>query len=128
MNPQISVVMLGVNDVERAKQFYSEGLGCPIEQDYPGFVSFNLGEGSSNLALYPWDAVAGDAGVTPEGDGFRGISLHYLVPSAERVDELLAQAEKAGGSIVKAAEQAQWGGYFGYFSDLDGYLWKVASG
>lgn len=127
MNPQISVVMLGVNDVERAKQFYSEGLGCPIEQDYPGFVSFNLGEGSSNLALYPWDAVAGDAGVTPEGDGFRGISLHYLVPSAERVDELLAQAEKAGGSIVKAAEQAQWGGYFGYFSDPDGYLWKVAS-
>src|SRR5690242_11981847 len=126
MNPKISVVMLGVKDFDRAKKFYGEGLGCPIAQDYPGFASFTLGDGSSTLALYPWEAAAGDAGVAPEGNGFRGVSLHYLVDSRERVDEVLAQAERAGGTIVKPAEQVQWGGYSGYFSDPDGYLWKVA--
>jgi catechol 2,3-dioxygenase-like lactoylglutathione lyase family enzyme len=128
MNPQISAITLGVSDVNRAKQFYSEGLGCPIEKDYPGFVSFNLGDGSSALALYPWDALADDAGVASDGSGFRGITLNYIVPSTEQVDDVLAQAERAGGTIVTPAQRAPWGGYFGYFSDLDGYLWKVASG
>lgn len=127
MNPKISVVMLGVQDFNRAKQFYGEGLGCPVAQEYPGFVSFNLGEGSSTLALYPWEAAADEAGMAPEGNGFRGVSLHCLVDSQERVDEVLGQAEQAGGTIVKPGRQAQWGGYFGYFSDPDGYLWKVAS-
>jgi len=127
MNPQINAITLGVSDVNRAKQFYSEGLGCPIEKDYPGFVSFNLGDGSSALALYTWEALANDAGVSLDGSGFRGITLNYIVPSTEQVDDVLAQAERAGGTIVKPAQQAQWGGYFGYFSDPDGYLWKVAS-
>src|SRR5690349_7134310 len=109
MNPQISVVMLGVQDFERAKQFYSEGLGCPTAQDYPGFVSFDLGDGSSRLALYPRDQVAGDAGVSPQGEGFRGFSLHYLVQSQERVDEVLGQAERAGGTITQPAQKQQWG-------------------
>jgi len=127
MNPQISVITLGARDMNRAKQFYSEGLGCRIEQDHGKFVSFNLGSGSSALALYAWDALAADAGVAGDGSGFRGITLNYIVPSAERVDEVLAQAERAGATIVKPAQRAQWGGYFGYFSDPDGYLWKVAS-
>lgn len=127
MHPQISVVTLAVKDFDRAKEFYGEGLGCPIAQDYPGFASFNLGDGSSTLALYSWDAAAADAGVAPEGAGFRGVSLHYLVESQERVDEVLGQAERAGGSIVRSGEAAEWGGYFGYFSDPDGYLWKVAA-
>ncbi|MGQ0549940.1 MAG: VOC family protein [Armatimonadota bacterium] len=127
MNPQISAVTLGVRDLNRAKQFYSEGLGCPIGQDQGGFVSFNLGNGSSALALYTWDALAADAGVASDGSGFRGITLSYIVPSAERVDEVLAQAKRAGGKIAKPAQRAQWGGYFGYFADPDGYLWKVAS-
>jgi len=127
MNPQINAITLGVSDVNRAKQFYSEGLGCSIEKDYPGFVSFNLGDGSSALALYTWDALANDAGVASDGSGFRGIMLNYIVPSTEQVDDVLAQAERAGGTIVKPAQQAQWGGYFGYFTDPDGYLWKVAS-
>ncbi len=126
MNPQISAITLGVRDLNRAKQFYSEGLGCPIEQDQAGFVSFNLGSGSSTLALYAWDALAADAGVASDGSGFRGITLNYIVPSTERVDEVLAQAKHAGGKIAKPAQRAQWG-YFGYFSDPDGYLWKVAS-
>lgn len=70
--------------------------------------------------------AAGDAGVPPEGSGFRGSSLHFIVPTAERVDEVLAHAEKAGGTIVKPAQRLQWG-YQGYFADPDGHLWKVAS-
>src|SRR5437868_2079609 len=117
MNPQITAITLGVSDMNQAEQFYCEGLGCPIEQEYPGFVSFNLGDGSSALALYTWEALADDAGVPPAGSGFRGITFNYIVPSTEQVDDVLARAERAGGTIVKPAQQAQWGGYFGYFSD-----------
>lgn len=63
-----------------------------------------------------------------EGNGFRGVTLSYLVRSEDRVAEVLAEAERAGGKIVKPAERAQWGGSSGYFTDPDGYLWKVASG
>jgi len=123
---QVSVIMLGVEDVGRAKEFYAGGLGCGIEQDYPGFVRCSLGDGSSNLALYEWDAVAQDAGVSPEGSGFRGVSLHFITDSRDAVDEVMRAAEAAGGTVVKAAAAVQWG-YFGYFSDPDGYLWKVAT-
>ena len=125
---QVTAIMLGVEDLARSKKFYGEGLGCAIEQDYPTFVKFNLGEGSSSLALYQREAAAQEAGVSSEGSGFRGVSFHYIVPSRETVDETIAAAVVAGGSVVKEAAAAQWGGYFGYFSDPDGYLWKVASG
>jgi uncharacterized protein len=80
------------------------------------------------VALYQWDDLAGDAGVPPDGTGFRGIAFAYVVGSNERVDAVLAEAERAGGTIVRPAQAAHWGGYFGYFADLDGYLWKVVSG
>jgi uncharacterized protein len=124
---QVTAIMLGVTDLARAKKFYSDGLGCVIDKDYPGFVSLSLGEGSSSLALYEWGAAAQDAGVSAEGSGFRGVSFHYIVSSSEAVDEVMGQAEAAGGSVVRQAAAAQWGGYFGYFSDPDGHLWKVAS-
>jgi len=127
MNPQVSAITLGVKDLNRAKQFYSEGLGCPIQQDQGGFVSFSLGNGTSGLTLYTWGALAADAGVAADGSGFRGFTLNYIVPSTERVNEVLAQAKRAGGKIVKAGQRAQWSGYFGYFSDPEGFLWKVAS-
>ena len=126
MTVQVNTIMIGVRDLDRAKKFYAEGLGCAIDKDYPGFVSFSLGEGSSPLALYEWDAAARDAGVSPDGSGFRGVSFHFLTDSSETVDETMRKAVAAGGSVVKEAAAAQWGGYFGYFSDLDGYLWKVA--
>lgn len=126
MTLQVTAIMIGVEDLGRSKQFYGEGLGCGIDQDHPTFVSFDLGDGSPSLALYPREAAAQDAGVPSEGSGFRGVSFHYIVPSREAVDEVMGKAAAAGGGIVKEAAEAQWG-YFGYFSDPDGYLWKVAS-
>jgi catechol 2,3-dioxygenase-like lactoylglutathione lyase family enzyme len=123
---QVTAIMIGVEDLARSKKFYGDGLGCTIAQDYPHFVSFDLGEGSSSLALYEREAAAQDAGVSPEGSGFRGVSFHYIVPSNEAVDEVMANAVAAGGAVVKQAAGARWG-YFGYFSDPDGYLWKVAT-
>ena len=124
---EVTAIMIGVEDLARSKTFYGEGLGCTIAQDYPSFVSFDLGDGSSSLALYEREAAAQDAGVSSEGSGFRGVSFHYNVPSREAVDEVMANAVAAGGAMVKEATGAQWG-YFGYFSDPDGYLWKVATG
>jgi catechol 2,3-dioxygenase-like lactoylglutathione lyase family enzyme len=125
---QVTAIMIGVEDLARSKKFYGEGLGCKIDQDYPNFVSLDLGEGSSSLALYEREAAAQDAGVPSEGSGFRGVSFHFIVQSREQVDEVMANAVAAGGGVVKEAADAQWGGYYGYFGDPDGYLWKVAAG
>jgi hypothetical protein len=123
---QVTAIMIGVEDVARSKAFYADGLGCPIQQDHPGFVSVGLGDATS-LAIYGREAAAQDAGVSPEGSGFPGISFHSIVSSKEEVDDVIGKATAAGAKIVRPAEAAQWGGYFGYFSDPDGYLWKVAS-
>ena len=127
MTLQANAIVLAVEDLARAKKFYEEGLGCAIEQDHPGFVSFNLGDGSSSLGLYQREAAAAEAGVSPEGSGYRAVSFHYIVSSRETVEGVIAQAAAAGGTVVKKPEAEQWGGYQGYFSDPDGHLWKVAS-
>ena len=127
MSLQVTAIMLGVEDLARSRRFYGEGLSCRIDQDHPGFVSFDLGDGSSSLALYQREAAAQDAGVSSEGSGFRGLSLHFIVGSSDAVDEVMASAVAVGGNLVRQAAASQWGGYFGYFSDPDGYLWKVAS-
>jgi uncharacterized protein len=128
MKPHISMITLGVEDVNRAKEFYGKGLGWPIEQDYEQWVSFKLGDGASGLGLYQRAALADDAGVAADGSGFRSFAFNYIVSSDGRVDEVLAEAERAGGTIVKPGQRPQWGGYFGYFADPDGNLWKVAAG
>jgi catechol 2,3-dioxygenase-like lactoylglutathione lyase family enzyme len=124
---QVTAIMIGVEDLARSKKFYGEGLGCAVDQDHPNFVSFNLGDGSSSLAIYQRESAAQDAGVSSEGSGFRGVSFHFIVPSSEAVDEVMGKAVAAGGDVVREATASQWG-YFGYFSDPDGHLWKVASG
>jgi catechol 2,3-dioxygenase-like lactoylglutathione lyase family enzyme len=124
---QVTTIMIGVQDLARSKRFYGDGLGCTIDQDRPNFVLFDLGDGSSSLALYQWEAAAQDAGVASEGSGFRGVSFHFIVPSSQVVDEVMGKAVAAGGGVVKEAAASRWGGYFGYFSDPDGHLWKVAS-
>ena len=126
MGIEVTTIMLGVEDLARSKAFYAEGLGCAIEQDYPNFVNLRLGDGSSGLALYQREAAAQDAGVPSEGSGFRGVSFHYIVQDAGAVDEVMGRAVAAGAGVVKEAGSAQWG-YFGYFSDPDGFLWKVAA-
>jgi catechol 2,3-dioxygenase-like lactoylglutathione lyase family enzyme len=128
MRPHVSVITLGVRDLDRAKEFYSEGLGWPIQQEQDEWICFSLGNGSSALALYPWDAFADDAGVAADGNGFRGVCFAYNVRSEDRVDAVLAEAERAGGAIVQPARRTAWGGYSGYFADPDGHLWDVATG
>jgi catechol 2,3-dioxygenase-like lactoylglutathione lyase family enzyme len=128
MNAHVSVITLGVRDLQRAKRFYHEGLGWQVQQEDSNWVCFALGSGSSALALYPCDSLAADAGVPAEGSGFRGVTLAYIVRSEERVDAVLAEAVRAGGTISKPAQRASWGGYSGYFSDPEGHLWEVASG
>jgi catechol 2,3-dioxygenase-like lactoylglutathione lyase family enzyme len=128
MKPHISVITLGVRDLARAREFYVERLGWPVQQEDDNWVCILLGSGDTAFALYPWDELAEDARVPPDGDGFRGVTLAYNVRSQERVDEVLAEAEAAGGSVVKPAQPTFWGGYGGYFADPEGYLWEVATG
>lgn len=128
MKPHVSVITLGVRDLARARGFYAERLGWPIRQEQDNWVCFLLGGSSTAFALYPWDELAADTRSEPDGNGFRGVTLAYIVRSQERVDEVLAEAEAAGGTIVKPTERAVWGGYSGYFADPEGYLWEVASG
>lgn len=128
MNAHVSGITLGVKDVDRSKRFYAAGLGWPIGQERDGWVAFGLNGGSSMLGILSADALAGDAGVAADAGGFHGFTLSYLVTSDDRVDAVLAEAERAGGTIVRPAQQAGWGGYFGYFADPDGNLWKVAVG
>lgn len=124
MDPRISIVTLGVDDLDRARTFYRDGLGLP-ERDQEGDISFFELTGTW-LALYPWDALAEDATVDPDGSGFRGVTIAHNVESTERVDAVMAEAEDAGAEIVKPAQDVFWGGYSGYFADLDGHLWEVA--
>jgi catechol 2,3-dioxygenase-like lactoylglutathione lyase family enzyme len=100
MGVKVTAIMLGVEDLDRSKKFYGEGLGCEVAQDYPHFVALNLGDGSSSLALYPRDAAAQDAGVPAEGSGFRGVSFHYIVPTRDAVDEVLESAVAARGAVL----------------------------
>ena len=128
MKPHVAVITLGVRDLRQERAFYHEGLGWPIQQEDQNWVCFSLGDGASALALYPWDELAEDATVAADGDGFRGVTLAHNVRSQQRVDEVLAEAERAGGRIVKPARATAWGGYGGYFADPEGHLWEVATG
>ena len=78
------------------------------------------------LALYPRVELAADAKIAPEGSGFGGVSLAYNTRNREEVEALLGEAQKVGAKLLKPAQEAFWGGYSGYFSDLDGFLWEVA--
>ncbi len=128
MKPHVSGITLGVKDVNRAKKFYAEGLGWPIQYEQGDWVSFSINGGSSLLGLLPLDALAGDAGVAASGGGFAGFTLSYIVSSEARVAAVLEEAKRAGGTIAKPAQGAEWGGYSGYFADPEGYLWNVALG
>ena len=124
MEPRISLITLGVADLERAARFYRDGLGLP-QRDGPEGVAFFELRGTW-LSLYPREALAEDATVASAGSGFRGFTLAHNVRSPEEVDRLLEEAVAAGATLVKPGQKVFWGGYSGYFSDPDGFLWEVA--
>lgn len=124
MEPRITLVTLGVADLDRSVRFYRDGLGLPLEE-YNGSIAFFRLSGTW-LSLFPRHELAADAGVPADGSGFRGFSLAHNVSTREEVDRLLAVAVAAGADLVKEAEDAFWGGYSGYFADPDGCLWEVA--
>lgn len=125
MQPRISMITLGVKDLKKSIAFYQKGLMLPLhEPQSDGIAFFNLN--GTWLSLYPWDKLAEDATVPPQGAGFRGVTLAHNVKSKEEVDRVMSQAVQAGATLVKQAQDVFWGGYSGYFSDLDGHLWEVA--
>ena len=124
MNAHVSAILLGVNDMEKSKRFYSEGLGWKIQNDYKISVFF-VPHGGSLVGIYGREGLAADVGVNPQGSGFPGLALNYVVRSEKRVDEVMDEAKKAGAKILKPAAKLQWGGYGGSFADPDGYVWRV---
>jgi uncharacterized protein len=124
MKAHVSSILLGVEDMERSKKFYTEGLGWKVERDYKISVFFES-EGGSLVGLYGRDGLAEMNGVSPEGSGFSGMVFTYVVRSQERVDEILAEAEKAGATILKPGADLEWGGYGGSFADPDGFIWNL---
>jgi catechol 2,3-dioxygenase-like lactoylglutathione lyase family enzyme len=125
VEPRISIVTLGVSDIEKARLFYESGLGwTPSSASQGDIVFFPLG--GIVLALYPRALLAEDATVASSGSGFRGVALAHNVRDREDVAAVLKIAEAAGGTIVKRAQDVFWGGHSGYFADPDGHLWEVA--
>ncbi|MEE9280211.1 MAG: VOC family protein [Myxococcota bacterium] len=124
MKPRISIVTLGVSDLSRSASFYRDGLGLPVREESSEMAFFDMA--GMILALFPREILAVDAGVPAHGSGFSGFTLAHNVNSPEAVDAVMNEAEAAGAEIVKAAAETSWGGYSGYFADLDGFLWEVA--
>jgi catechol 2,3-dioxygenase-like lactoylglutathione lyase family enzyme len=131
MNPHITVVTLGVTDLERSLGFYRDGLGLPTEgivgTEFPGgaVVFFRL-RGGLILALFPHEELARDAHLPLREPNPAAFSLGHNVGSREEVDQVLRQAATAGATITDPARDRFWGGYSGYFQDPDGHLWEIA--
>jgi predicted lactoylglutathione lyase len=123
---RVSLVTLGVKDVARSTAFYV-ALGWPLSSaSVPGDVSFFKTAGGL-LALWSEDLLAEDAGLPGAAAADRrGHALAINLENREEVDAALATAVAAGGRITRAAQATDWGGYNGYFADLDGHLWEVA--
>ena len=124
MEQRVSLITLGVADLNRSREFY-ERLGWRRSMaKAEGIVFFQTG--GMALALYPRPELAKDANIAPEGNGFSGVTLAYNARNRSEVDSVLKEAQAAGAKILKPAQEAFWGGYSGYFSDPDGFLWEVA--
>jgi catechol 2,3-dioxygenase-like lactoylglutathione lyase family enzyme len=131
MKPRITLITVGVDDLERAVRFYRDGLGLAT----PGIVGtqfehgavafFELANGL-RLALWPRSSLAHDSGLPVGARSATEFCLAHNVASREEVDEVMGQAQRAGAGIVKPAQDTFWGGYAGYFQDPDGHLWEVA--
>jgi catechol 2,3-dioxygenase-like lactoylglutathione lyase family enzyme len=138
MESRISIITLGVADLERSTRFYRDGLGLPLHDRSNDAIAFFKTSGTW-LALFPRDALAADAALSPStwrakglwwrsprGEGFQGFTLAHNVRTREEVQRVLEDAQAAGAKIVKPAAATSWGGYSGYFADPDGFLWEIA--
>lgn len=131
MNPRITLVTLGVDDLERAVVFYRDGLGFATkgivgaEFENGAVAFFNL-ESGLKLALWPRKSLAADSGLPLQAHSATEFSLAHNVASQQEVDAVMLQAERAGARIVKPAQPTVYGGHAGYFQDPDGHLWEVA--
>lgn len=123
MEQRLSLVTLGVADLERSLRFY-EALGWKRANDHAEVVFFQLP--GMVLGLWSREALANDARLAPNERGFGGITLAYNARDKDEVDAVLKEAERAGARILKPAEDVFWGGYSGYFADPDGHPWEVA--
>ena len=124
MEPRLSLVTLGVSDVARSRKFY-EALGFKAARASEASVTF-FPAGGVVLAPFGRAALAEDATLADSKPGFSGVALAHNARSEADVDKALAEAVAAGGKLVKPGGKAFWGGYSGYFADLDGHLWEVA--
>ncbi|PCH60509.1 MAG: glyoxalase [SAR86 cluster bacterium] len=124
MKPRISMISLGVKNLEASVSFYEKGLGLPKMDSPPGVAFFNLN--GTWLGLSERSALAEDATVSPVGSGYSGFNLVHNVASEAEVDQVIEEAIEAGASLVKSVQKASWGGYHGYFKDPDDHLWEIA--
>lgn len=131
MKPRITMLTLGVDDLERAVAFYRDGLGFPTqgivgkEFEHGAVAFFDLQPGLK-LAVWPRRDLAHDAGIAPSERSPTEFSIAHNVRSADEVDVIMTLAGAAGAKIIKAASKTFWGGYTGYFQDPDGHLWEIA--
>lgn len=130
MKPRITVVTIGVDDLERAVVFYRDGLGFATpgitgrEFEYGAVAFFDLQPGL-RLAVWPRSSIAHDSGLTQSPPSPTEFTLGHNVGSKQEVDAVMRQAKKAGALIVKEAHDTFYGGYAGYFQDPDQHLWEV---
>lgn len=130
MKPRISVLTLGVTDLERSVKFYRDGLGLHTEGiigkefEYGAVAFFNLQNGL-RLALWPRKSISKDTNIPEQPFSPLEFTIGHNVATKEEVNEVMKQAEKAGAVIIKAATDTFYGGYAGYFQDPDGHLWEV---
>jgi uncharacterized protein len=130
MKPRISVLTLGVADLERSLEFYRDGLGLPTEgiigrEFAHGAVAFFELSGGAKLAIWAQGDLAHDTGLPNTPGSPTSFSIGHNVVRREEVDEVMEQARCAGAEIVKAPQDTFYGGYAGYFRDLNGHLWEV---
>lgn len=130
MKPRITVITIGVDDLERAVRFYRDGLGLKTEGiigkefEYGAVAFFDLQPGLK-LAVWPRKSIAHDSGLPQAERSTTEFTLGHNVVSKSEADAVMKQAQNAGAVVVKPAQDTFWGGYAGYFQDPDGHLWEV---
>ena len=130
MKPSISVITLGVDDLDRAVAFYRDGLGLETEgiigtEFEHGAVAFFDLQTGLKLALWPRSSIAHDTGLSRSGSSATGLTLGHNVSGKAEVDAIMREAENAGAKVIKPAQDTFWGGYAGYFQDPEGHLWEI---